>query len=151
MPINPEKMKLYPGGSIKSPEWLAVRQSIRVRAGNRCEKCGIENHALGGRLHSGKFLKARPKGDDGLKLVWPKAGEEWWCGEGEPIKLRIIKIVCTVAHFDNHLVDHSDDNLRFWCQQCHLRHDAKQHAANARITRRRKAPQIDIEDFLSSK
>lgn len=149
MPISAEKMKLYPGGSIKSPEWQTIRERIRTRADNRCEKCGVENHALGGRLNSGKFLPALPKGDNGLRLVWPKPGEEWWCGDGaDPIRLRIIKIVCTVAHFDNHLTDHSDDNLRFWCQQCHLRHDAKQHAASAAVTRRRKSPQIDLEDLL---
>lgn len=149
MPISAEKMKLYPGGSIKSAEWQEIRERVRARAGNRCEKCGVENHSLGGRLNSGKFLKAQPKGDNGLRLVWPKPGEEWWCGDGEPIKLRIIKIVCTVAHFDNHLTDHSDDNLRFWCQQCHLRHDARQHAESARLTRRRKASQVDIEDWLA--
>lgn len=148
MPISAEKMKLYPGGSIRSPEWQAIRERIRVRAANRCERCGVENHALGGRLRSGTFLRAQPTGTDGLRLTWPKPGEEAWCGEGEPVRLRIIKIVCTVAHFDNHLTDHSDDNLRFWCQQCHLRHDARQHAESVRVTRRRKSPQIDLEDWL---
>lgn len=148
MPISAEKMKLYPGGSIKSPEWNAIKERIRRRADNRCEKCGVQNYALGGRLHSGKFLEAQPKGDNGLRVIWPKPGDEWWCGNDEPIMLRVIKIVCTVAHFDNHLTDHSDDNLRFWCQQCHLRHDARQHAESARITRRRKSPQIDLEDLL---
>lgn len=37
MPISAEKMKRYPGGSIRSPEWLAFRASILDRAGNRCE------------------------------------------------------------------------------------------------------------------
>lgn len=37
MPISPEKMKGYPGGSIRSPEWLAKRERIRARAGNACE------------------------------------------------------------------------------------------------------------------
>lgn len=44
-------------------------------------------------------------------------------------------------------VESDDDNLRFWCQQCHFRHDTKQPAASARITRKRKAPQVDIEDI----
>ena len=30
-------MKKYPGGSIKSPEWLKIRADILFRAGNRCE------------------------------------------------------------------------------------------------------------------
>lgn len=37
MPISRERMKLYPGGSIRSPEWLEIRTRILVRAGGRCE------------------------------------------------------------------------------------------------------------------
>jgi len=45
-------------------------------------------------------------------------------------------VVLTIAHRDNALVDHSDANLAAWCQRCHLTHDARQHADNARETRR---------------
>jgi len=41
-----------------------------------------------------------------------------------------------VAHVDGALTDHSDANLRFWCQRCHNRHDAQRRAANAAETRR---------------
>ncbi len=37
MPISAEKMRRYPGGSIRSKEWLAFRVKILERAGNRCE------------------------------------------------------------------------------------------------------------------
>ena len=37
MPIAPELMRLYPGGSIRSPEWLAIVAAIRARSGNLCE------------------------------------------------------------------------------------------------------------------
>jgi hypothetical protein len=37
MPITANKLALYPGGSIRSPEWLAIRARILLRAGNRCE------------------------------------------------------------------------------------------------------------------
>lgn len=37
MPISPERMKLYPGGSIRSKQWRTFRASILERAGNRCE------------------------------------------------------------------------------------------------------------------
>lgn len=37
MPISSERMRLYPGGSIRSPEWLALRGAILARAGDRCE------------------------------------------------------------------------------------------------------------------
>ena len=37
MPIRPENMRRYPGGSIHSPEWKAIRESILERAGGFCE------------------------------------------------------------------------------------------------------------------
>jgi len=49
------------------------------------------------------------------------------------------KVVLTVAHLV-HGPDHSDGNLRAWCQRCHLTYDAGFHARNARRTiRGRKA------------
>ena len=53
MPISAEKMTLYPGGSIRSPEWRAFRAALLARAGDRCEgtpqfpNCRAEN----GRTH----------------------------------------------------------------------------------------------------
>lgn len=148
MPISAENMALYPGGSIRSPEWLEIRERIRRRACDCCEWCGIANHALGGRLSNGKFLHALPKGTDGLKTIWPKPGERYWCGSAAPIELKIIRIVCTVAHIDGELTDHSDDNLAFLCQRCHNRHDAKERQANAARTRGKRNGQADIEDLL---
>lgn len=37
MPISSERMKLYPGGSIRSAAWLAIRGRIIARAGDACE------------------------------------------------------------------------------------------------------------------
>ncbi|MCC6481354.1 MAG: hypothetical protein IT554_02965 [Sphingomonadaceae bacterium] len=97
----------------------------------------MENHAIGGRDEDGNWYDAQ--NEDALP------GEYAFCtgalGERE---LRLIKIVCTVAHVDGKLEDHSDDNLRFWCQQCHLRHDAKQHAEQARLTRLAKLGQGEL-------
>jgi hypothetical protein len=58
------------------------------------------------------------------------------------------KVVLTIAHMD-HDESHADpERCRALCQRCHLRWDAKHHARNAALTRRRKARQIDVEDFL---
>lgn len=49
MPISAERMKNYPGGSIRSPEWLEFRAQLLERAGNCCEgtpqhpECRAEN------------------------------------------------------------------------------------------------------------
>lgn len=37
MPISAERMKLYPGGSIRSREWQDIRNRILERATFRCE------------------------------------------------------------------------------------------------------------------
>lgn len=45
------------------------------------------------------------------------------------------RIVLTVAHLDHDPRNNDDRNLRALCQRCHLRHDARLHAANAARTR----------------
>lgn len=51
MPISPDRMKLYPGGGVRSPEWQAIRRERLLRAGNCCEgtsqfpHCRAANHA----------------------------------------------------------------------------------------------------------
>lgn len=145
MPISPENMALYPGGSIRSPEWLQIRQRIRDRARDACEGCGVRNGAIGGWGLDGSWCQNRPRGEKLLGLDWPQPGEEAWCGTDGNLELvRVIRIVCTVAHFDGQLVDHSDGNLRFWCQRCHNRHDASRRASNAAETRRKAKASGDL-------
>lgn len=138
MPIRPENMAKYPGGSIRSAEWLAIRRNIQFRARNCCENCGVENGSIGGRDEDGNWYDVA---DPEFEL-----GSNAFCANAEHGErdLRLIKIVCTVAHRDGRLDDHSDANLAFWCQRCHLRHDAAQHQANAAITRHEKAGQLDL-------
>ena len=128
MPIREERKHLYP------KDWDAISRRVRDRAGNKCEFCGVANYALGGR-HNGKFYDANPLGEKALRLEWPKPGEHWWCvGHGD--KLRIIRIVLTVAHLNHDETDCRDENLKALCQRCHLTYDAKHHAKNARATLR---------------
>jgi hypothetical protein len=119
MPIRPENKDRYP------KDWPEISQRIRKRAGNRCEECAVENHALGGRLRDGTFLLAVPLGDNGLRLQWPEPGDLAWCSDGvRADQLRIIRIVLTVAHLDHTPENCADENLKAWCQRCHLRYDA---------------------------
>jgi len=37
MPIHPDNMKRYPGGSIRSKEWQAIRADVKERSGDVCE------------------------------------------------------------------------------------------------------------------
>lgn len=69
-----------------------------------------------------------------------KIGERY-VGEVDPFgKNKAIKIVITIAHWDNpDKMDCRDENLKAACQRCHLRHDIKHHTKNARLTRERKS------------
>lgn len=135
MPIAKEREKLYPGGSTRSPEWRSIREQVRERAGNKCEKCGIANHDLGFRTPDGEFV--------------PTPG--WKRGEFVEVdgrKFKVIKIVCTVAHLDSQLVNHALDNLGFYCQRDHLALDAPSRIRKGQKTKRSKKPQMDMVDWI---
>lgn len=125
MPIRPENRARYP------KEWPLISRRIRFeRAGNRCEQCGVPNHELGGRTPDGQWHKARITGCD-RRL--PEPGSEWWCdGPNGVHKLRIVRIVLTVAHLDHTPENCSDENLRAWCQRCHNLYDAQMRRAGIR-------------------
>jgi hypothetical protein len=141
MPIRPENRSRYP------KDWPKISQRIRQRARNHCEWCGIKNYSLGGRLENGKWLPAQPTGDNGLRLTWPKPGETSWCGNGETegcARLKVVKIVLTVAHLDHTPENCSDDNLRALCQRCHNLYDAKMRRDGIRERSRAKAAVGDL-------
>jgi hypothetical protein len=135
MPIRDSEKARYP------KDWPQISQRIRERANGCCEFCGIKNYSLGGRTKDGKWLAARPLGEKGLHLEWPQPGELAWCGNGETegqARLKIVRIVLTVAHLDHTPENCADENLKALCQRCHLVYDAKHHARNAAETRRQK-------------
>ena len=61
------------------------------------------------------------------------------------------RVVLTVAHLDHDTTNNDPENLRAWCQRCHLTYDALHHAKNAYATRRRLKAHRDLfDDKLSS-
>lgn len=54
------------------------------------------------------------------------------------------RVVLTTAHLDHVPENCSLDNLRHWCQRCHLVYDAKHHAQTAAATRRAKAGTLEM-------
>lgn len=55
---------------------------------------------------------------------------------GQPHPVTGSVVVLTTAHLD-HTPENVDlDNLKHWCQRCHLTYDAKHHAQSAYQTRR---------------
>ena len=134
MPILKENKHLYPAN------WKELSDKAVIRAGYKCQQCGVENYALGGR-HKGEFYYAIPKGEKMLSLEWPKPGEMWWCS-GLDVQLRIIRIILTVAHMDHDPANCKAENLKALCQRCHLRYDQQHHAQ----TRRKRKAMGDLFD-----
>lgn len=117
MPIRPENKARYP------KDWPAISRRIRFeRSGNRCEECGVPNYEIGGRTKDGQWHKARVTGCD-RKL--PECGTWDWCDGPHGVqKLRIVRIVLTVAHLDHTPENCAEENLKAWCQRCHNLYDA---------------------------
>ena len=63
---------------------------------------------------------------------------------GEPHPVTGSKVVLTVAHLDHTPENCARENLRAWCQRCHLTYDAEHHKANAAATRRRALANLDL-------
>jgi hypothetical protein len=58
--------------------------------------------------------------------------------------LRMVDVVLTIAHLDHTPENCADDNLRAWCQRCHLRYDQEHHQRNAQATRRSRVGQAEL-------
>lgn len=148
MPIKRENMVKYPGGSIRSPEWRAIRARIGERSGWRCEKCSAP--------HMTMVARGTYAGRDAYMVI--DTGEVFCAESGLKMRAmrashfnadRVLKIVLTVAHLNHDETDSRDENLAHLCQRHHLRLDAKHHARNAARTRRSRSAQLDMEEFLA--
>lgn len=118
MPIRPENRCRYPDN------WKEIRAAVLERGGHRCENpaCRVGNGWVGYRDEGGYFVRLAEAGRP----------EDWVGPEGR----KVFRIVLTCAHLD-HVPENCElENLRAWCQRCHLRYDAEYHARNAAATRR---------------
>lgn len=100
-------MPIHPDDRARYPaDWPAISLRIRFeRAEGRCEcegECGYDH---GGRC------EAR---------------------HGEPHPVTSSKVILTTGHRNHTPEDCRDENLRAWCQRCHLAHDQDHHAASRR-------------------
>lgn len=87
-----------------------------------------------------KAISARVRERAGNRCEGSPAYPECRAANREPHPVTGSIVVLTVGHLDHEPANCDDDNLRAWCQRCHLTYDAKHHAANAAITRSRKKP-----------
>ena len=124
MPIRPENVERYP------KNWLTeIRPSILERARHRCENCGVPNYAFGYRDSAGNWNRcARDNELVSIPLLSESAVRE--------LGFKPFKVVLTVAHLDHTPENCDPENLRAWCQYCHLRYDHRHHAETAYKTKR---------------
>lgn len=110
--------------------WPAMRAAVKARSGNRCERCGVWNHAVGARDRAGVWHddeEIAGMNDTGLYVLFGR------------LNPAIIRIVCTTAHRPGTSKMSTDlGDLEFLCQRDHLGQDRAHHMATARETRARK-------------
>ncbi|MFC6790634.1 HNH endonuclease [Methylobacterium komagatae] len=82
MPVSASRMKLYPGGSIRSPEWLALREEILARAGGRCEGTP--------QFPACRAVNAEPHPETRSKVVLTIAHMDQHPGHNDPSNLRAL-------------------------------------------------------------
>lgn len=136
MPIKPENRSRYPS------DWKQIRERILVRAGHCCERCKAPNRqriARGGGDDAGTYML------DTAEVFCSDTGRRLGQIHMSNYQVdRMVDVVLTIAHLDHTPENCDDDNLRAWCQRCHLRYDADHHRANAWATRRAKSGTSDM-------
>lgn len=136
MPIKPENRARYP------KEWPAIRERILARAGNCCEKCKAPNRqriARGGGDDAGTYML------DTAEVFDDQTGDR--LGQirmSDYDVARMVDVVLTIAHLDHTPENCAEENLRAWCQKCHLAYDHDHHRANAQATRRARSGTLEL-------
>lgn len=138
MPIKPENRNRYP------KNWPQIRSAILERAGNTCEKCKVPNRtriARGAGKDEGTYML------DSADVFCAETGAHLGqCRHSDYELARMTDVVLTIAHLDHVPENCEPENLRAWCQRCHLRYDAEHHARTAQRTRRARLAVGDLFD-----
>ena len=138
MPIKPENRHRYP------KDWPQIRAAILERAGHKCEKCKAPNLVMVARgegRHAGTYMT------DDAEVIDAETGENLGqCRMSDYSVGRMVRIVLTIAHLDHVPENCEPENLRAWCQRCHLRYDAEHHARTAQKTRMARRAVGDLFD-----
>ena len=136
MPIKPENRARYPA------DWKAIRERILLRAANCCEKCKAPNRtriARGAGKDEGTYML------DSADVFCAETGQHLGqCRHSDYELARMVDVVLTIAHLDHVPENCAEDNLRAWCQRCHLRYDHDHHRANAQATRRARSGTLEL-------
>lgn len=96
--------------------WKDIVKLEKIRAGNRCEMCGVKN---------------------GSRIWWDQYGIWHYYYYNQQGK-KPTKIVLTTHHIDGNKKNNKYPNLLVCCQRHHLRLDLEKHMKKAKATRRSK-------------
>lgn len=125
-------------------DWPAIRERIRQRALNRCERCGVPNHAVIWRAPGepwmacggNETLDAAGAGELSYREAREVRDELEFLREEQGCDGRWLVVVCTTAHVHDPDKRNCDPaNLEFLCQKCHLAIDRPHHLAVQRRNR----------------
>jgi hypothetical protein len=93
-------------------DWKDIVKLQKIRAGDRCELCGVPNKETVYRDEFGIWFSLRPEGIQ-----------------------TSVKIILTTHHIDGDLKNNKYPNLILVCQRCHLRLDLAKHINNKKKRR----------------
>lgn len=127
MPIKAENVARYP------KNWKEIVTQVRERSGNCCEGSPAYPDC---RIPNGWFRNNTTGEITGDAWVT----ESWTLADGNSVA----RIVLTTGHLNHEPEDCRLENLRHWCQRCHLTYDAKHHAQTAYETRRKGKAATDM-------
>ena len=109
-------MPIKPENAKRYPRnWKQIVAQVRARSGDRCEG-------------SPAFPDCRRRNGDYI----------------DPTGTSYARVVLTTGHLDHQPENCALENLRHWCQRCHLAYDQPHHMANARATRRNRKAIADL-------
>jgi len=140
MPIKRENRDRYP------KDWPQIRAAILERAGDKCEKCKAPNRT---RIARGAGKDVDTYMLDTADVYCAESGQ--YLGQSRHSDyelLRMTDVVLTIAHLDHVPENCAPENLRAWCQRCHLRYDQQHHQANAQATRKARLAVADLFDAV---
>ena len=136
MPIRRELRHYY------DKHWRFItRPRILERAGHKCEACGKPDHT--------QVLTMTWEEERRRRMIWSldKVVQEWRNEKGEVVerpkerrRIRHVDVILTVAHLNHMAGEDNDDNLRAWCQWCHLHYDSTHHKETRQTGKDAKRP-----------
>lgn len=133
MPIRPENRARYP------KNWKDIVAQVRERSGDRCEgspafpDCRVPNGAVG-------YRDVERWSQLGASVDEAGLASDAAMDDGH----KVVRIVLTTGHLNHEPEDCRLENLRHWCQRCHLVYDIAHHRETAYMARKARSNNAEL-------